>query len=85
MGDTTSGVLPGGCFRRVSASFGRVDPRPSELHLYRAMLWSTLHPSGAAPRSPKVGSWMVRGRGVGRRRGGRQDGRRLPGAVLGGC
>ena len=53
-------LLPGGCGRRVSATFGRADPRPGEPHLFRAMRRTFLHSSRAAPRSPNVGSWMVR-------------------------
>ena len=49
---------PRGCGRRVSASFGRADPHPSEPHLYRAMRRTLLHSSRA-----RVGSWMVRAGG----------------------
>ena len=60
MGDTPSGVVAWRTCPSGVASFGRVTHAPADPRaLYRAILRSLLHLSGAAPGSPKVGSRMV--------------------------
>ena len=62
MGDIPYGVAARRPVRRSSPS-EKGDPRPRGLPSLVQLYWSTLHPSRAAPRNPKVGSRMGFGGG----------------------
>ena len=60
VGDGPCGVVARRTCPSGVASFGRVTHAPANPRaLYKAIRRSPLHQSRAAPRSPKVGSWML--------------------------